>query len=202
MRVLAAWLVLAGSIQALAQEDPRALEGQARQRAAEARLKAATRLESVDGVQSVNLGGTGTEYRLIIVTRDHASRQAASRELGAGDWFEGVRITWSGPGGWTTPVTIPDAPPKAPAPQGTAPAAPPPVPSYPSPVLGVAPISSDPQAGMAGPYLQTVPAWGYSLFRHGYGLWYSPWRFHHPPGTSWGGSFTHGGMTGGHARGR
>jgi hypothetical protein len=51
---------------------PKVLEQKARDRATEMRQECAAALESVDGVGSVGMGGTGTDYRLLIVCRDVA----------------------------------------------------------------------------------------------------------------------------------
>jgi hypothetical protein len=61
MMSLAMGIVLAGTVFAQPAEETRLLEGQARQRAAEAKQRAAALLDFVDGVQSVNLGGSGME---------------------------------------------------------------------------------------------------------------------------------------------
>jgi hypothetical protein len=78
----------------LAQDDPRVLERKARDRAMEMRQECAAALESVDGVGSVGVGGTGTDYRLLIVCRD-AATQRHVRDLIGGDDYGGVRIVWS-----------------------------------------------------------------------------------------------------------
>lgn len=76
------------------QEDPRVLEQRARDRAAEIRQECAAALESVDGAGPVGVGGTGTDYRLLIVCRD-AATQRHVRDLIGGDDYGGVRIVWS-----------------------------------------------------------------------------------------------------------
>jgi hypothetical protein len=78
----------------LLQDDPRVLEQKARDRATEMRQECAAALESVDGVGSVGMGGTGTDYRLLIVCRDVAIQRHV-RELIGGDEYGGVRIVWS-----------------------------------------------------------------------------------------------------------
>src|SRR5262245_57255906 len=78
----------------LMQDDPRVLEQQARDRAIEMRQECAAALESVDGVGSVGMGGTGTDYRLLIVCRDGPTQRYV-RDLIGGDEYGGVRIVWS-----------------------------------------------------------------------------------------------------------
>ncbi|HLY07889.1 MAG TPA: hypothetical protein VKW04_01165, partial [Planctomycetota bacterium] len=53
----------------------------------------AAALESVAGVASVGVGGSGTDYRLLVAVRD-AATQRSVREL-IGDAYGGVRIVWS-----------------------------------------------------------------------------------------------------------
>src|SRR5262245_23183750 len=76
------------------QDDPKVLEQKARDRAAEMRQECAAALESVEGVGPVGVGGTGTDYRLLIICRD-APTQRHVRELIGGDDYGGVRIVWS-----------------------------------------------------------------------------------------------------------
>jgi hypothetical protein len=101
-------------IMALAlQDDPSAAGNKARERALEMRQECATALESVDGVGSVGVGGSGLDYRLLIVVRD-ALTQVYVRDLIGGDSYGGIRIVWaiSAPG--RPPTT---EPPPQPAPE-------------------------------------------------------------------------------------
>lgn len=76
------------------QDDPKLLEQKARERAAEMRQECAAALESVDGVGSIGVGGTGADYRILIVVRD-AQTQRQVRDLLGGDEYGGVPIVWS-----------------------------------------------------------------------------------------------------------
>jgi len=78
----------------LLQDDPKVLEQKARDRATEMRQECAAALESVDGVGAVGMGGTGTDYRLLIVCRDTPTQRHV-RELIGGDEYGGVKIVWS-----------------------------------------------------------------------------------------------------------
>src|SRR5579862_3901226 len=75
------------------QDDSRTREKQAREQAQELRKECAAALESVDGVGSVGLGGTGLDYRIVIAVRD-AATQRHVRDL-IGDTYGSVRIFWS-----------------------------------------------------------------------------------------------------------
>lgn len=100
------------------QEDP----NPARTRAQEMRQECAAALESIDGVGSVGLGGSGTDYRIVIAVRD-AATQRHVRDL-VGDSYGGVRILWSiaeaprpaplpeAPAERTRPPTQPEPPPE------------------------------------------------------------------------------------------
>lgn len=88
----AALILFAGT--ALSAQEERFLEGEARQRAAEARLACAARVEHLDGVVSVNMGGTGKSYRLFILVRDAAAKARVQEKIG-GDRFRGLDIHWS-----------------------------------------------------------------------------------------------------------
>jgi hypothetical protein len=75
------------------QEDPKILERNARDHAQQMRQECATALESVDGVASVGVGGSGTDYRILIAVRDPATQRQV-RDL-IGETYGGVRIVWS-----------------------------------------------------------------------------------------------------------
>src|SRR6185503_3886983 len=82
------------SLLLLVQDDPKVLEQKARDRATEMRQECAAALEGVDGVGAVGMGGTGADYRLLIVCRDVAIQRHV-RDLIGGDEYGGVRIVWS-----------------------------------------------------------------------------------------------------------
>lgn len=115
MRYAAAILALA--LPAAANE-----ELDARYKASDLRASAEVELSTLPGVVSVGLGGSGTDYRLIVVVRDLAAKLGARERLG-GDAFGGVKILWcvaaapsdtarSAP----APVARPAPPPPPPAP--------------------------------------------------------------------------------------
>jgi hypothetical protein len=201
MMSLATWIVLVGAVHAQSGDETRLLEGQARQRAADARQKAAALLDFVDGVQSVNMGGTGTDYRLLIVTRTPAARRAARTELGGGEIFDGIRVSWIGPAGGADPTLAqaPALPPQAAPPQpAAAPATPPAsqtVSSGPPPWATLAPASRE--TFYAGPYTQNPRVWpyDYSPDRPWYVIWISARTCHHS-GTGWSGGRITGGSPG------
>ncbi|HLY72495.1 MAG TPA: hypothetical protein VKU80_00115 [Planctomycetota bacterium] len=104
------------------QDDPQ-FQQQARERAQELRRECAQALEQVDGVGAVGLGGSGTDYRIVVAVRD-AATQRYVRDL-IGDTYGGVRILWS----------IAEPPRRPPAPSGLAgPPRPPPLESAPEPL--------------------------------------------------------------------
>jgi hypothetical protein len=86
MRYAAALLALA--MPALANE-----EMDARYKASDLRAGAEVELSTLPGVVSVGLGGSGTDYRLIVVVRDLAAKLGARERLG-GDAYGGVKILW------------------------------------------------------------------------------------------------------------
>lgn len=86
MRYAAALLALA--MPALANE-----EMDARYKASDLRASAEVELSTLPGVVSVGLGGSGTDYRLIVVVRDLAAKLGARERLG-GDAYGGVKILW------------------------------------------------------------------------------------------------------------
>lgn len=85
------WLCL---LAVLLQDDLKTPEQKARDRGVEMRLECAAALAEVDGVGTVGLGGTGTDYRLLIVVRN-AATQKQVRELIGGDEYGGLKIVWS-----------------------------------------------------------------------------------------------------------
>lgn len=111
---------LAGSASAQ-DEDGAAM---ARIRATDARARCVTLLDDVDGVTSVSYAGSGIDYRLMIVVRDHPARLAALKKLG-GDRCEGLPVLWTVTQktftrpGTTTIAAMPESAPGAPAPRAT-----------------------------------------------------------------------------------
>ncbi len=89
--ILAAFLA---AVPLHAQEAAKLDEAEARRRAADARVKVAVILASVDGVRNIAMGGSGVEYRLLIAVEDSVTQANARQALG-GDAFEGVPILWS-----------------------------------------------------------------------------------------------------------
>lgn len=73
------------------QEAP---DSKVRERALELRQECAAALESVDGVLSVGVGGSGADYRLLIVVRDALSQHQVREYIGT-DTYGGLRIVWS-----------------------------------------------------------------------------------------------------------
>ncbi len=108
MKPAAAFILLL-ALPAPAEDDLRIREGEARYQASEARSACRGILAYLDGVGSVNFAGSGTDYRLIVVVRDHGTQRQA-RELLRGDTCGGVKILWS----VSNPAALP--PPAAPPP--------------------------------------------------------------------------------------
>lgn len=95
---------------ALWTQDPPALA-----KAQNARARAETAFGELEGVRVVGLGGSGTEYRLIVSCLD-AALQAEAKTLAGGDAIDGVRILWTvGPA--LKPAAAKAAPPPPPAPE-------------------------------------------------------------------------------------
>lgn len=66
----------------------------ARERAEGARRKCAALVSGTDGLSTIGLAGTGTEYRLLLVVRDPVVKKAIQDRLG-GDQCDGIPIHWS-----------------------------------------------------------------------------------------------------------
>ena len=94
MKRAAALLILTVTLPALANEGARMSEGEARFQASEVQLRCGGALAGLDGLTSVNIAGSGTDYRLIIVVRDLEAKFAARALLG-GDVYGGVKVMWS-----------------------------------------------------------------------------------------------------------
>lgn len=94
MKRAAALLILTATLPALANEDARLAAGEARFQATEVQLRCGAALSSLDGLGGVNLAGSGTDYRLIIVVRDLQAKLQA-REILGGDVYGGVKVLWS-----------------------------------------------------------------------------------------------------------
>jgi hypothetical protein len=173
MKTLGTFLALLTSLPAQAQEDARYAEGEARQRASEVRLRCAARLDDLPGLGGINTGGSGTDYRLVIVVRDSAVREAARARLG-GDAFEGLKIIWvlSAPASSTanapasfSPLAPGDTTQCAtrgmPAPSSAASYAPPsgPIIGLPTGYGPPQPLVETRRTFYAGPYIQNPPGW-------------------------------------------
>jgi hypothetical protein len=95
------------------QDDPAGNDRRARDRALAMREECAAALASVDGVTSVGVGGSGTDYRILIAVRDPAAQRQV-HEL-VGDRYGGVRVIWSVARG-SRLVASPEPPPALPFP--------------------------------------------------------------------------------------
>lgn len=144
-------LIALGALPALANENV-----EARVRASEVQLRCAADLSLVSGVTSVNLAGSGSDYRLIIVVSDLPSKLAARERLG-GDTVDGVKVMWS--------VSNPAA--AAPLPPVAARPAPPPVRYEAPPARSVTPRAVEMRRTFwAGPGTLTPTRGSYSGHSH------------------------------------
>jgi hypothetical protein len=66
----------------------------ARERADGARRKCAALVAGTDGLSTIGMAGTGTDYKLLIVVRDPGVKKSIQDRLG-GDQCDGVPILWS-----------------------------------------------------------------------------------------------------------
>ncbi|HZE97362.1 MAG TPA: hypothetical protein VE981_10080 [Planctomycetota bacterium] len=115
--ILTAALAILAAGSGLARGDDDA-DAQARQRALQARNHCADLLADVEGVSSVNYGGSGVEFRLMIIVRGYKAKQAADRKIG-GDAYEGVPILWSVSSPAPEPAAADATTPEAPQPETT-----------------------------------------------------------------------------------
>lgn len=76
----------------LAQDSAQAAD--ARERADDARRKCASLVAGTDGLSSIGMAGSGTEYKLLLVVRDPAAKKSIQDRLG-GDRCDGLPIVWS-----------------------------------------------------------------------------------------------------------
>ena len=100
------------------QDGPTILERRARDHAQEMREECAQALEAVEGVASVGVGGSGTDYRILIAVRDAATQRLVLDLIG--ETYGGVRIVWS----ISAPprrAPLPEAPAERPRPLATDP---------------------------------------------------------------------------------
>jgi len=83
----------------------------ARERADEARRKCATLVAGTDGLSSIGMAGSGTEYKLLLVVRDPATKKSIQDRLG-GDRCDGLPIVWSvkNPTAQVLPAPVPQPP--------------------------------------------------------------------------------------------
>jgi len=77
MKRAAALLVLMGTLPALANEDTQRSAAEARFQASEVQLRCAAALTDLNGLTSVNIAGSGSDYRLIIVVQDLRAKLTA-----------------------------------------------------------------------------------------------------------------------------
>lgn len=142
-------LILAGTLPALANENV-----EARVRASDVQLRCAGDLSLLPGVTSVNLAGSGTDYRLIIVVRDLPAKLAARERLG-GDTVEGVKVMWSVSNPAAAAPVLAPPPPARPAPL-------PPRYEAPSPTRTYVPLVVETRRTFwAGPATMTPPRGAY-----------------------------------------
>ena len=112
--------ILLATVTLFAQDQKKIQEQTARVNADESRRKCGNLVEGLDGVLSVGMGGTGTEYRLLISVRDNQAKQAAQKALG-GDTYEGLKILWSVRSNAPAASAAPQAPAPLPLPAVVAP---------------------------------------------------------------------------------
>ena len=161
----------------LAQDAVQAAD--ARERADEARRKCAGIVAGTDGLTTIGMAGSGTEYKLLLVVRDPAVKKSIQDRLG-GDQCNGIPILWS--------VKNPTA-----LAQPVPPAQPPPLPAVEEPAGDATdPSTLDCRRHRYWPtyaWTTTPPGWyrpwivwdynngwnGHKLHRRYYG-WYYYWR--------------------------
>jgi hypothetical protein len=117
MIALLAALLLTSFDPAQDKQDP-VQAADARERADGARRKCAGLVAGTDGLSTIGMAGSGTEYRLLLVVRDPAVKKTLQDRLG-GDQLDGIPILWSVRN--ATAVAQPPAPPAAAAPEPEAP---------------------------------------------------------------------------------
>src|SRR6185503_20863192 len=105
--------IVAALLLASAQDAVQAAD--ARERADEARRKCAGLVAGMDGLSTIGMAGSGTEYKLLLVVRDPAAKKSIQDRLG-GDRCDGLPIVWSvkNPTAQALPVAA-AAPPPLPA---------------------------------------------------------------------------------------
>ena len=111
MIALIAALFLASFDPAQDKQDP-IQAADARERADGARRKCAGLVAGTDGLSTIGMAGSGTEYKLLLVVRDPAVKKSIQDRLG-GDQFDGLPILWSVKN--PTAQALPPAPPATPA---------------------------------------------------------------------------------------
>lgn len=74
-------------------QDPVQL-ADARERADGARRKCASLIAGTDGLSTIGMAGSGTDYKLLLVVRDPAVKKSIQDRLG-GDTFDGIPVLWS-----------------------------------------------------------------------------------------------------------
>jgi hypothetical protein len=93
----------------------------ARDRADEARRKCASLVAGTDGLTSIGMAGSGTDYKLLLVVRDPAVKKSIQDRLG-GDRCDGLPIVWSVKNPTAQALSTPAAPAPVPAGEETDPA--------------------------------------------------------------------------------
>ena len=177
MMILVAALILPSF--GFAQDKQDAVDlADARERADAARRKCASLIAGTDGLTSIGMAGTGTDYKLLLVVRDPVVKKAIQDRLG-GDRCDSIPILWSVKNPSATAAVPPPVPETAAAPE-------------------VAPDFTDPNSldcrrhrwwGPTYVWTYTPPGWcrpwivweynngwnGHKLHRRYYG-WYYRWR--------------------------
>ena len=83
----------------------------ARERADGARRKCAAVIAGTDGLSTIGMAGSGTDYKILLVVRDPAVKKSIQDRLG-GDAVDGIPVLWSVR---NSAATVVAPPPPAPA---------------------------------------------------------------------------------------
>src|SRR5678810_208334 len=67
---------------------------EARERADGARRKCAAVIAGTDGLSTIGMAGSGTDYKILLVVRDPAVKKSIQDRLG-GDVVDGIPLLWS-----------------------------------------------------------------------------------------------------------
>src|SRR6185369_12636468 len=84
----------------------------ARERADGARRKCAAVIAGTDGLSTIGMAGSGTDYKILLVVRDPAVKKSIQDRLG-GDAVDGIPLLWSvkNPTATAAPAPLPAPPP-------------------------------------------------------------------------------------------